>query len=262
MTTEAPAIELSRGRPDARGWLGAYVAMLRWEVIGSRLLYPLLLIAQVLVGAGFVIGFGLLVPDLDESAAQYLSTGAVVMSLILVGLIVTPQLLAQQKMQGSYDYVWSMPVPRSAALLASTTMAAVVAIPGIVAALMVAVWRYDFALSVDAAVVPAFLLTLACGSLIGSAIGHAVSKPQVTLLFTQLGIFFIIGYSPVSFSVERLPGWLATVHQYLPLHHMAMAVRSSLTDGFVEVTLLSWVVLSLWTLVAGTITGAIIRRRR
>jgi len=228
----------------------------------SRLLYPLLLISQVLVGAGFVIGFGVLIPDLDQSAAQYLSTGAVVMSLILVGLIVTPQLLAQQKMQGSYDYVWSMPVPRSAASLASMTLAAVVAIPGIVAALAVSVWRYDVALSIDIAVVPAFLLTVACGSLIGSAIGHAVNKPQVILLFTQLGIFFIIGFSPVSFSVERLPGWLATVHQYLPLHHMAIAVRSSLTDGLVEVTLSSWIVLSVWTLVAATVTGAILLRRR
>jgi len=235
--------------------------MLRWEIVGSRLLYPLLLISQVLVGAGFVIGFGLLIPDLDQSAAQYLSTGAVVMSLILVGLIVTPQLLAQQKMQGSYDYVWSMPVPRSAAFLASTTMAAVVAIPGIVAALAVAVWRYDVALSVGVAVVPAFLLTVACGSLIGSAIGHAVTRPQVILLFTQLGIFFIIGFSPVSFSVERLPGWLATVHQYLPLHHMAIAVRSSLTEGLVEMTLPSWIVLSLWTLVAGIVTAAILLRR-
>jgi ABC-2 type transport system permease protein len=141
-------------------------------------------------------------------------------------------------------------------------MAAVVAIPGIVAALAVAVWRYDVVLSVDVAVVPAFLLTVACGSLIGSAVGHAVSKPQVTLLFTQLGIFFIIGFSPVSFPVERLPGWLATVHQYLPLHHMAIAVRSSLTEGLVEMTLLSWIVLSLWTFVAGAVTGAILLRRR
>jgi len=235
--------------------------MLRWEIVGSRLLYPLLMVSQVLVGAGFVIGFGLLIPDLDQAGAQYLSTGGVVMSLILVGLIVTPQLLAQQRMQGSYDYVWSMPVPRSAASLASTTMAAVVAIPGIIAALAVAVWRYDVVLSVDVAVVPAFLLTVGCGSLIGSAIGHAVSKPQVTLLFTQLGIFFIVGFSPVNFPVERLPGWLANLHQYLPLHHMAIVIRSSLTEDLVEITPLSWIVLSVWTIAAATVTGAILLRR-
>ena len=236
--------------------------MLRWEVVGSRLLYPLLLMSQVLVGAGFVIGFGLLIPDLDSATAQYLATGAVVISLVLVGLVVAPQLVAQQKMQGSYDYVWSMPVPRSAAVLASTTLAAVVAIPGIAAALLVARWRYDMNLTIDPTVVPAFLLTLACGSFLGSAVGHAVNKPQVTMLVSQLAIFLIIGFSPVSFSADRLPGWLATVHESLPLHHMALAVRSSLTDGLVEMTPRSWVTLSLWTAVSGMITAVVLVRRR
>jgi ABC-2 type transport system permease protein len=236
--------------------------MLRWEVVGSRLLYPLLLIAQILVGAGFVIGFGLLAPDLDSSSAQYLATGGIVISLVLVGLVVTPQLVAQQKMQGSYDYVWSMPVPRSAALLASATLAALVAVPGVVVASVVARWRYGVSFTVDPTVVPAFVLTLACGSFLGSAVGHAVQKPQVTLLFTQLGIFFIVGFSPISFPAERLPGWLATIHEYLPLYPMALAVRSSLTDGLVEMSARSWLVLSLWTGLAAMITALVLVRRR
>ena len=261
MTAEAIAVG-SQTRSDARGWLSSYGAMLRWEVVGSRLLYPLLLIAQILVGAGFVIGFGLLAPDLDSSSAQYLATGGIVISLVLVGLVVTPQLVAQQKMQGSYDYVWSMPVPRSAALLASASLAALVAVPGVVVALVVARWRYGVSFTVDPTVVPAFVLTLACGSFLGSAVGHAVQKPQVTLLFTQLGIFFIVGFSPISFPAERLPGWLATIHEYLPLYPMALAVRSSLTDGLVEMSARTWLVLSLWTGLAAMITALVLVRRR
>jgi ABC-2 type transport system permease protein len=261
MTAEH-VLEMAPMRSGARDWLRCFGAMLRWEVVGSRLLYPLLLISQVLVGAGFVVGFGLLIPDLDRAAAQYLSTGAVVVSLILVGLVVTPQLLAQQKMQGSYDYMWSMPVPRSAAAVASTTLAAMIAIPGIVAALLVATWRYEVSLAIHPTVVPAFALTLACGNLIGSAIGHALNQPQVTMLFTQLGIFFIVGFSPVSFPADRLPGWLATLHEYLPMHHMALAVRSSLTEGLVAMTQRSWVMLSLWTGAAGLFTAIVLVRRR
>jgi ABC-2 type transport system permease protein len=116
--------------------------------------------------------------------------------------------------------------------------------------------------TVDPTVVPAFVLTLACGSFLGSAVGHAVQKPQVTLLFTQLGIFFIIGFSPISFPAERLPGWLATIHEYLPLYPMALAVRSSLTDGLVEMSARSWLVLSLWTGLAAMITALVLVRRR
>ena len=262
MTVETLAVEPAPGRTDMPGWLRSYVTMLRWELVGSRLLYPMLLVSQILVGAGFVLGFGLLIPDLDQATAQYLSTGAVVMSLVLVGLVVTPQLVAQQKMQGSYDYVWSLPIPRSAASIASATLGALVAIPGVVAALAVAGWRYDVALSIDPTVVPAFVLTFACGSLLGSAIGHSMDQPQLTMLFTQLAIFFIIGFSPVSFPVERLPAWLATLHDSLPMHHMALAVRSSLTEGLVVMTTRSWLVLTTWTALAGISTAVVLVRRR
>jgi ABC-2 type transport system permease protein len=82
------------------------------------------------------------------------------------------------------------------------------------------------------------------------------------MLVTQLGIFFIVGFSPVSFPADRLPGWLATLHEYLPMHHMALAVRSSLTDGLVVMTPRSWVMLSLWTGAAVLFTAIILVRRR
>jgi ABC-2 type transport system permease protein len=240
----------------------AYRVMLRWELLGSRLLYPILIVSQLLVGAGFVVGFGLLIPDLDMATIQYLTTGAVVMSLILVGLVVGPQLLAQQKMEGSYDYVQSLPVPRSAVVAASTTLASLVAMTGIAAALSAAVWRYDVVLSLHLSAVPAFILTLACGSLLGSAVGHAFDNPQATMLFTQLGIVFIIGFSPVSFPVERLPTWLSGLHEFLPIHHMSLVVRSSLTKGLVDVTFMSWVVLVVWVIAAAVVTGVVMGRRR
>jgi ABC-2 type transport system permease protein len=236
--------------------------MLRWEMLGSRLLLPLIVIVQILVGAGFVIGFGLLIPNIDPQMALYLSTGAVVMSLILIGLVLTPQVIAQQKMEGSYEYLWSLPVPRSAATVASVTLAALVAIPGVAAAMTVAVWRYDISFAVTPAVIPAFLLTLLCGCLMGTAVAHGVGEPQVTLLFTQLAIFFIIGFSPVSFPIDRLPDWLATIHEFLPFHHMAVVIRSSLTTDLVTVEPADWIVLGVWTAVTASITAVVLVRRK
>lgn len=236
--------------------------MLKWEVVGARMFLPLLVTVQILAGAGFVLGFGLLIPNVDHSTALYLATGAVVMSLILIGLIVSPQLIAQRKMEGSYDYVWSLPVPRSAATLASITLAALVAIPGIVAALGVAVWRYGVSFSVHPSIVPAFLLTLACGALVGSAFAHGLPQPQITMLMSQLLIFFSIGFSPIFFPIEHLPGWLRTLHEYLPVYPMALAVRAALTDGLASMTSQAWIVLSAWTVLAGVVTGLVLVRRK
>jgi ABC-2 type transport system permease protein len=123
-------------------------------------------------------------------------------------------------------------------------------------------WRYDITFDVHLSVIPATLLTIVCGSLIGSAVAHGMNQPQLTLLFTQIGIFFIIGFSPVSFPIERLPGWLATVHEYLPIHHMALVVRASLTDGLVAVTSQSWIILLVWLVIAAVITGVVLVRRK
>jgi ABC-2 type transport system permease protein len=258
----ASSLKLPARRSGVGAWLGGYAAMLRWETLGSRLLFPLIVVVQILAGAGFVLGFGLLIPNLDAAMALYLSTGAVVMSLVLIGLVVTPQGIAQQKMEGSYEYLWSLPVPRSAATMASVSLAALAAVPGVVAALLVAVWRYDISFTVSMAVVPGCVLTLLCACFIGAAVAHGVAEPQVTLLFTQLAIFFLIGFSPVSFPIDRLPDWLATVHQVLPIHHMAIVVRSGLTADMVTATPFDWLILGVWTALAGLITGLVLVRRR
>lgn len=262
MTGETLAVTMPAKRVGPGNWLRTYVAMLRWEVVSSRLFLPLLMVVQILIGAGFVIGFGLLIPDVDTATALYVSTGGVVQSLILIGLIVTPQIVAQRKMEGSYDYLWSLPVPRGAASLASTTLAALVAIPGVVATLLAAVWRYDVAFAIHPEVVPAILLTVACGSFIGMAVAHGIENPQVTMLFTQLGIFFVLGFSPVFFPIDRLPDWLAGVHEYLPIYPMALAIRSSLTDGLVEMSARYWIVLSGWTIGAVVVTAIVLVRRK
>ena len=184
------------------------------------------------------------------------------MSLILIGLVLTPQLIAQQRMEGSYDFVWSLPVPRSAAVLASVTMAGLAAIPGVIAAMAVAVWRYGITFDISIAFIPASILTLLCGCLIGTAVAHGVGEPQATLLFTQLAIFFVLGFSPVNFPLHRLPDWLAAVHQVLPFHHMAVVVRSSLTTGIATAQPIDWIVVGAWTAFTALITGLVLVRRK
>jgi ABC-2 type transport system permease protein len=260
--TAVAAATLPAKRTGPANWLHSYAAMLRWEIVGARLFLPLLVIMQIVIGAGFVVGFGLLIPNVTTGAALYLTTGAVVMSLITIGLLVTPQLIAQQKMQGSYEYIWSLPVPRSAAVAASTSLAGLIAVCGIVAALLVGAWRYDISFAVHPSVIPAMLLTVVAASLLGAAVAHGVGNPQATMLYSQVAIFFTIGFSPINFPIDRLPGWLAAVHHVLPFHHMALIVRASLTNGMVTATVRDWLNVLAWTLLAGLISGLILVRRR
>jgi ABC-2 type transport system permease protein len=97
-----PRIEVRRGPAY---WVGGYLTMLHWQLMSLRALLPLLIGIQVLVGAGFVLGIALLFEDISPTAALFVSTGAPVMNLLMVGLILGPQLVAQQKAEHSYDFL-------------------------------------------------------------------------------------------------------------------------------------------------------------
>jgi len=236
--------------------------MLRWEVTNMRLLLPITIMVQALSGAGIVLGFGLLIPSVSTEVAEYLSTGAVVVTLILVGVVMGPQLVAQQKMQGSYDFMWSLPVPRTASSAAWLTLNTFIAVPGMLAALLAAAWRYDVSFDVSPMVVPAVLLTIVTGTLLGYALAHAVPKPEVTMLVSQVLIFVIFGFSPISYPAENLPTWLAETHEYLPFIHMANTVRDTLVDGLATDVGRSYLVLSVWAVAATAISAVVLGRRR
>lgn len=249
-------------RSGIRHWLEGFSAMLRWELTGMRLLLPLTAVVQFLSGAGFVLGMGLLFEQIPTRTALYLSTGAAVITLIVVGLVLGPQLIAGQKEAGTYDFTWSLPVPRSAATGAWVTLNLVIAIPGFVAALLMGVWRFglDYELGWD--VIPAVLATLVTATLLGYALAHAIPRPDITQIISQLLIFVVLGFAPINIPPENLPGWLAEVHEYLPFTHMASVVRRALTTDLVGSVGRSYLILSVWSLAAVALTGAVLRRRK
>lgn len=54
------------------------------------------------------------------------------------------------------------------------------------------------------------------------------SHPQVTQMVTQVVVFIALMFAPVNYPAERLPGWFATVHDFLPFQYMAQAMRETL----------------------------------
>lgn len=256
------AVDLPLKRQGPGHWTASYLAMLRWQLVDMRLLLPMTVLVQTLSGVGLVLGFGLLIPDVSERVAQFLSTGAVVVTLVVVGVIMGPQLIAQQKSAGSYDFMWSLPVPRSSASAAWVTLNTVIAVPAMFAALLAAVWRYGVAFDPSLMIFPAVTLTLLTGTLLGYAMAHAIDKPDVTQILSQLLIFVIFGFAPISYPIENLPDWLARLNEYLPFYPMAEVVRGALTDGLALDVGRSYLVLSLWCAASAMLAGLVLRRRK
>jgi ABC-2 type transport system permease protein len=248
-------------RSGAGHWLRSYAVMTRWELGSLRMFLPLIVALQVVVGGGFALGIGLFFDQMPTRNALYLSTGAAVVTLITVGLVLGPQLIGNHKTAGTYDFLWSLPVPRTSQAAAWVTVNSVIALPGMVAALLIANWRYDLPLRLSLSIVPAVLLTIVSATMIGYAFAHAIRKPMVTQLITTLLIFVILGFAPINFPPENLPGWLADLNLYLPFYHMAVVMRGGLTEGLVTDVGISYLVLGMYTAASVAVAAWVVGRR-
>jgi len=130
-----------------------------------------------------------------------------------------------------------------------------------VAALVIADWRYDLSLQVSPIIVPAVLLTIGTATLIGYAFAHAIPKPMITQMITQLLIFTILGFSPINFPPENLPDWLVAVNEWLPFQHMAAVVRAALTEGLVDNVGGSYLILGIYAAISVMVSAWVIGRR-
>lgn len=246
---------------NTTNWLQSYSLLLKWQGLKFKTVLPFVLVAQFFTGMGTVIGLGYMMPEIDPQSAMFLVTGGPTLSLITLGLVMVPQMVAQAKSNGTLDYMRSFPVPRMTYLAADLTIWLGSTIPGVILALIVGSLRYDFQLQFSPMIVPAFALVVLMATSVGYAIALLSPKAELVNVLTNLVIFSLFLFSPVNFPLERLPQWLGTIHRFLPVKYAADAVRSALVPGFEQGNGLAFAVLGVWCLVGLLINYKVATRR-
>lgn len=242
-------------------WLESYRSMLRFEAINLKAFLAYSLVIQTMTGAGMAYLYGFYMGDLPQIARLYIVTGIPALALVPLGLVMVPATIMIHKIRDTYDFVWSLPVPRLTSAAATFTLFTILAIPGTGLALVLADSYYDVGLTWSWTIVPAVLLTSLMSTSVGFAVAHAIPNPRMTNLFTNLVMFLAILFAPIVVPIEQFPDWWAAVHRVLPFYHMAQVLRDGLSNGLVESVGQSWAVLSAWTLGAWTLAGWVVGRR-
>jgi ABC-2 type transport system permease protein len=238
-----------------------FVSMVRWHLASLRMWLVTIVIVQALSGVGFVLGISLFFHHIPQSAALFVTTGVPVINLLIVGLVLGPQLVANQRTAGSYEYLQTLPVSRSVTAAAWYTVCLLCGLPAVVVSLVVGQLRYDLPLHISLMIVPAVLLTSFAGTMLGYALAHAITRPMVTLLITQMLIFIVFGFAPILFPLQRMPAWLADVNWWFPFRHMAVVMRAALTSGPNPGVSTAYAVIGVWTVVAAALAGWMLGRR-
>jgi ABC-2 type transport system permease protein len=260
MTTSPPQPLVRTGMDY---WLDGYTSMLRFDMTHLRSYLVIGLVVQLIMGAGVAIMYGFYFGDLATAEQTFLVTGIPVLALVPIGFAMVPSAIMEHKLRDTYDYVWSLPVPRMASAMSTLTIFTAVAIPGTVAALVVAAMAYDVDLSVSWSIIPAILLTSAMATSVGYALANAIPEPRVINLITNLVIFLVLLFSPIVVAIEGFPEWWAGVHHVLPFWHMSVVIRAGLTDGLVTTSVAaSYLVLIAWVVGSWLLVAWVVGRRR
>ena len=242
-------------------WLRGYFLMVKWVFLSYRPWLSLLLAVQIGIAIGFIYGISFFFPTITPDIAKYLTTGAPTLILLMAGFVMVPQIVAQARTEGTFDYIWSLPVPRMAHLAADATVMFGSILPGIVLAVVLGSFHFDFSLDISLLVIPAVILIAMCGSFIGYSIAFILPKPMMVAVLTQIFSFVVMLFSPVMFPAERLPGWLQAIHQVLPIQYMADIIRGTLTDLDVNLGL-AFIMVGAWCIVGFIVTLVVVRRRQ
>jgi ABC-2 type transport system permease protein len=239
----------------------SYRLLLKWDFLRRRRILPMIVLIQVALSVGVVYGMAFLLPDIDSKSAIYLATGAPTLTILILGLTVVPQEVAQSKLTGRLDWFSTLPVPRLAPLASEITYWLFAALPGTALALLVSSYRFDFALDINLLVVPGLLLVAATASSVGYAIATA-APPQATQQISSFVSIGVLLFSPVSLPAEQLPEALQAVHRVLPVQSMADVVRWSLTGEYVDDVARAFATVTVWCVAALLLSARIATRRR
>ncbi len=242
-------------------WFRSYIMMLRFDVRGLGQWLVFGLVIQVLMGAGMALMYGFYLGDVSPVVGTYMAAGVPAIALIPIGLVMVPNMVAQQRIAQTYEFLWSLPVPRLAAAASTFTVFTLMAVPGVAIALGVAAWNYEAQLSVSAMIVPAVLLTSLMTTSVGFGMAHGIKNPIVINFVTNMTVFFVLLFSPIVVPISQFPDWLASVHRILPFYHMAQVIRDALTTGFVTGVGTSYAVLAAWTIGGWVATAWVVGRR-
>ncbi|WP_229073385.1 ABC transporter permease [Actinoplanes sp. DH11] len=250
-TTLAPPARVPVGVPPRASLWTINGTLLRWTMAQTGALLPLFLVVQALIAAALILGFGFLIPDIDTRTAQFLSTGAPTVLLMVIGLVICPQGVAQARTSGTFTYQRALPVPRVLLLVSDLIVWLVIALPGIPVTILIAQLRYGFSYSIDW---PLLLGAAILSAIMATSVGYAIAvllPPMLAQLISQVLVFFVMLFSPITFPESHLPGWFQAVHDVLPFRPAADLLRAGLlSDDFSAsgrdlVVLFAWCALGL-----------------
>lgn len=240
----------------------SFLTLTRWSLASIGAALPLIVVIQAVLAAGIVIGFGFLIPGITPDSALFLSSGAPTILLLTIGLVIVPQGVARARASGALDYQRTLPVARPLLLLVDLLVWTLIALPGVAIGLIAAQLRFDVAFDFDW---PLLIVVSVLVTTMATAVGYAIAVTLPTTLaqlLSQVLVFFVLLFSPITFPASQLPEWFRALHTVLPIQPAADLMRAGIAAHAFPADGRDLLVLASWTALGLVVTSLVLVRRK
>lgn len=218
-----------------------------WSLVRHKYLLLAFSLAQAVFAVSILYGMALFLPEVDEMSAVYLSSGGLTLGIVAVGCVLAPQIVSGAKQNGIFEYQRTLPVSRSAILLADIIIWEAVSVPSVIIGCVAAMLR--FGLSFHFTLQAFFIILLS--QLTTICLGFCAAywfPPNMVALVTQIIMIGGLLFSPILYPAERLPKWTMPLYQVLPFVPISRLLRSALFT-MERIAILDLCVVIIWMIV-------------
>lgn len=215
-------------------WWVELSSLLFIELSNWRWSWRSMLVTGTMAPVLSILGIGVFARDSGPEALSYVLTGNLVVSLMFANMGSVQSHMVFLRFGGTLDYFASLPIRRSALIVAMVLSFLLISIPSLAATLVLG----NLILKIP--VVIHFLLFLIiplCAlplSGIGALIGVVARVPEESGAINRLVTLIMAGLGPVIIPPTRLPGWFVTLGYLSPATYASSALRQVIIGPITE----------------------------
>ena len=226
-----------------------YIDLFLIELTNWRWAWPSMVTLSLIAPLMSMGGLWIFARDNGETALLYVLTGNVVLAIMFGTIDKVQSHFMFMKIQGAFDFFATLPIRKSALLLAVVTTFFIFNLPAVIVNLLVGSWLLEVQLQIHPLILLVLPLCAVTLSGIGALIASYARNPAESGTISTLITFLFLGLGPVLFPPEQLPDLLLQIGWLSPGSYAASALRQTVVGPITNRFGVDILVLAIWGII-------------
>jgi ABC-2 type transport system permease protein len=199
------------------------------QLLEVRTMWYWFFVFSIFMPFSMVFGFARIGSGLtDRDSLLYIITGSAIFAVATEGVVTMSQKFGEMKKMGMIVYYASLPISKTAFIMAAISVRMLVILPGMILPILVGPMLYGLTFEFSFWVLLLLPLTGLTLSAIGMVIGTLVNSLELIGVIGNILIFILLFAAPIFIPIQALPAPLQWFGYLVPPTYAAEALRQAI----------------------------------